>query len=456
MYIVLNCCNLNPFHGRVKEHFFIDECISTQYYSLNINVHCSKVNKGGVQMKFLPILLMISMFEIHTVLAEKQKGSVLLIIGTRPDCIKMAPVYFALKKEKIPTLLCSTDQHTDLLNDVADIFGLVPDYSLHIMKPAQDLFYITTRVLEELKALFAEIEPSLVVVQGDTTSAMAAALAAFYCKIPVAHVEAGLRTTTIFAPFPEELNRRVISLIASFHFAPTKLAENKLLEEHINADKIFNVGNTVVDSLQMIKQKIVVGELIPSKELVEQVTKAKDNNFTVMVLTAHRRESFAHGLKSIFSAVKKALELYPNLYIIYPTHPNPAIQNVLKEVQLHEMRNIFITKPLPYIDMVYLMSESNAILTDSGGLQEEGISLNKPVLVLRKETERMEGVLAGASILVGDDEATIVKEIGAFMQGCHTKRSVQHTAIYGDGTAGEQIASIIKNKLFSYNTRNSF
>jgi UDP-N-acetylglucosamine 2-epimerase (non-hydrolysing) len=382
---------------------------------------------------------------VFTLQGVEQKGPVLLVVGTRPDGIKMAPVYHALKQRGVPTFLCSTDQHIDLLQDVFKLFSMQPDASFMIMKPGQDLFYITAALLERFKELYKQVSPSLVLVQGDTTTAMAAALAAFYLTIPVGHVEAGLRTYNMAGPFPEELNRRIITLITSYHFAPTQLAVEHLLAEGVAQDKIFNTGNTVVDSLLFMKHKIDCREVEPPPALVEAVSAARVRGNKVVILTAHRRESFPYGFRAIFSAIKKAVALYPNLYVIYPIHPNPAIRQLLQESGLENMPNMLVTKPLSYIDMQYLLCAADAIVTDSGGLQEEAVSLNKPVLVLRKETERMEGVEAGVAVLVGDDEVTIVEEIGKILE--RPRKKFNTSAVYGDGYAGEKIAKIIQEHL---------
>lgn len=391
---------------------------------------------------FLTFIVHLNAF----VVLPEQKGSVILIVGTRPDGIKMAPIYHALKQLSIPTLVCSTDQHTDLLLNVLKTFDVIPDYHLNVMKPGQDLFHITTSILEQLKDLYTQVQPSLVLVQGDTTSAMAAALAAFYLKIPVGHVEAGLRTYNMLAPFPEELNRRIIALIASYHFAPTQLAVDCLLAEDIDESAIFNVGNSIVDALNYIQQKIAAREIVPSDSIVKTVTDAKAKNQKIILLTAHRRESFAGGLHSIFTAIKTSLELHSNLFIIYPTHPNPAIKKILEEVQLGKSDNIAVIEPLSYIDMVYLLTHVDGVATDSGGLQEEAVSLNKPVLILRHETERFEGVRAGISHLVGDNQELIIAQIGMVMQSNSCEKSAN--TIYGCGNTGKQIAHIIKEKYF--------
>lgn len=370
---------------------------------------------------------------------------VLLIIGTRPEGIKMAPVYHACKELNIPTLVCSTDQHTDLLADVLKNFDITPDFNLNIMKHGQDLFHITISVLEQLKTLYTTIQPSLVIVQGDTSSAYTAALAAFYLKIPVAHVEAGLRTYNMHAPFPEELNRRMITLISSYHFAPTDNAVAALLAEKISPDSIYHVGNTVVDAAYYVHEKIIQRSITPCQELQNIIVQAKKNNHKIVTLTAHRREAFAHGLESIFTAIKKSIELHPDILVIFPMHPNPIIKEIAHKVQLDTTPGIVITKPLSYKDMIYLLMNSDIIATDSGGLQEEAISLNKPVLVLRNETERYEGVAAGISQLVGCDQQQIITALESLLNG---SRTIHYACnLYGNGDSGKQIAAIIKEKL---------
>lgn len=377
---------------------------------------------------------------------EQTRGPILLVVGTRPEAIKMASVYHALKKINIPTFLCSTGQHADLLPGIFNLFEMQPDIDLKIMKPGQDLFDITTTVLERLKDVCKQVKPALVLVQGDTTTAMAAALAAFYLHIPVGHVEAGLRTYNMLAPFPEELNRRIITHIAELHFAPTDLAVAYLVSEGIACDTIFMTGNAVVDAARLIQNKIDKRVLEPSAALRAAVQDARQKNSKLMVVTAHRRESIPEGLRSIFTAIKKALVLYPELYVIFPVHPNPVIRELIEEVGLSCMNNILLTRPLSYTDMQFLLGKADVVATDSGGLQEEALSLNKPVLVLRKETERSEGVTAGLAVLVGDDEAIIVKQIGS-MLACPLKKTDQ-SSLYGDGHAGLRIASIIQDYMF--------
>jgi UDP-N-acetylglucosamine 2-epimerase (non-hydrolysing) len=381
------------------------------------------------------------------VLSLSAQGPVIIVIGTRPEGIKLIPVYNALKKAGIPTLLCSTDQHAELLHDdVFKIFGIKPDISFNIMKPNQDLYYITTCVLNKMKELLQETNPCLVLVQGDTTSALAAALAAFYYKIPVGHVEAGLRTGKKYAPFPEEMNRSIIGAIASYHFAPTDFSVQNLLKENIARSTIYCVGNTVVDALYDIRNQITQGIIHPSQTIKKCIEKAKLEHKKIMLLTAHRRESFNGGLEHIFNAVKDALEKCPELFIIYPVHPNPAIRQAIQATGLENCPNIFITKPVEYTDLIYLLDAVDFVATDSGGIQEEAVSLGKPVLVLRNETDRPEGVIHGIAQLVGTDQDCITKNI---IQNIQTTKSYPKNTIYGDGTASNQIVEIIKHELIT-------
>ena len=384
------------------------------------------------------------MFEIKTKRLPLN-GPVLLIIGTRPDTIKLIPLYLALKKRKIETLLCSTGQHAELLNDLLPLFQVKPDFDFKIMKPNQDLFDTTQSVLAKAKKLFLTVRPSLVVVQGDTTSAMSAALAAFYLQIPVVHIEAGLRTNNIFRPFPEEMNRRMITLVAAYHFAPTPLAASHLFNEKISSDSIFCTGNTVVDALHFIQHKLLTKRLHPSPDLVSRIKSLRKAPRKILLLTAHRRESFDGGLENIFLAIQKALIKDPELHVIFPLHPNPTIKKILKKTRLCQMPNMQIIDPLPYHDLVYLILAADGIATDSGGLQEEGVSLNKPVIILREETDRPEGIEHGLAVLVGTNQTKILTAIA---QLTRNKMSEQRPCSpYGDGRAGEKIAHIIQKIL---------
>lgn len=389
----------------------------------------------------LPIILCISFFLNFEICAQQP---VLLIIGTRPEGIKMIPVYLALKELHIPTILCSTGQHTDLLDDILRLFNVKPDIKLNIMKPGQDLFHITTTVLTKMKNLLTEVDPSLVLVQGDTTSAMAAALAAFYLKIPVGHVEAGLRTGNKYGPFPEEINRRLIGSLANYHFAPTQDAVDNLVRENVDCNTIFNTGNTVVDALSMIQEKIHSRSMPIDDSVRNLIETAQKDNKKIMLLTAHRRESFNGGLHHIFNAIKQALMQHPDLYIIYPMHPNPCVKQAVQETHLADAQRISIIAPLSYNDLVYVLEHSNLIATDSGGIQEEGTSLGKPVIVLRNETDRMEGVKEGCLFLVGTDEIKIQNMIDQLLNST----GLNNNHLYGNGTAGKQIAHFIQQALY--------
>lgn len=389
------------------------------------------------------LLSLIPLFNFHLSHSNPNKP-VVLVVGTRPEGIKMMPVYLALKELHIPTVLCSTGQHTDLLEDILTLFNVEPDIRLNIMKPGQDLFHITTTVLSKMKDLLTEIDPSLVLVQGDTTSAMTAALAAFYLKIPVGHVEAGLRTGNKYAPFPEEINRRLIGSLASYHFAPTQDAIDNLLREDVDYNTILNTGNTVVDALSMIQEKIHSRSIQISDYVRNLVENAQKQHKKIMLLTAHRRESFNGGLHDIFSAIKQTLTAHPDLFIIYPMHPNPCVKQAVAETHLADSTGIAIINPLSYNDLVYVLEHSNLIATDSGGIQEEGTSLGKPVIVLRNETDRMEGVKEGCLFLVGTDVVKIQTMINQLLNSA----GFPNNHLYGDGTAGKKIAQFIKETLY--------
>ncbi|MDB2614374.1 UDP-N-acetylglucosamine 2-epimerase (non-hydrolyzing), partial [Chlamydiales bacterium] len=330
---------------------------------------------------------------------------IVLMIGTRPEAIKVYPLYKILKEAGENVILVSTGQHFKLLDEILYSLNCKPDFNLEVMRENQDLFYLTNSILLKTKEVFSQINPRLIIVQGDTTTAMASALSAFYLKIPVAHLEAGLRSNSIYSPFPEEVNRCIISQIASYHFTPTDL-ETKYLERE-GKKNIFCTGNTVIDTLYMIKDQLEKGVSLPSEKLRNTVEKAKSDG-TLFLLTGHRRESLEEGLYHIFSAVKKALQEHKNLTFFYPVHPNPAISKVIKDMGLHEEPKLILSEPLNYIDMIYLMKEAAGVLTDSGGVQEEAISLNKPTLVLRDLSDRPAN---NQALIVGYDERMILNGI---------------------------------------------
>lgn len=374
------------------------------------------------------------------------KSPVVIVIGTRPGAIKSIPVYFELKRRNIPVLLLATFQHDQLLQQVLDIFSVTPDLNLNVMKENQDLFYLTSAILGKMQSTFGEIKPSLVLVHGDTTTAFAAALAAFYLKIPIGHMEAGLRTGNMYAPFPEEMNRKFISTIAQHHFAPTALNIGNLLAEGINRSFIYQTGNVVVDALYWIKNKITQQKITVDSKICKQVELCKQKKQRMILLTAHRRESFDNGgLARIFKTVKKFAQEHEDLFIFYPYHPNPNVIKIIEQSGIADMKNIYFSKPIGYIELIYLLFAVDWIMTDSGGIQEEGISIGKKVLILRDVTERIEGVWEGVAQLVGTNEELIYKGMKSFYENSSTE---QHACnIYGDGRASEKIVSIIEQEL---------
>ena len=369
---------------------------------------------------------------------------ILIIVGTRPEGIKMMPVYFELKKAGIPVILCSTMQHDQLLQDVFDLFGVKPDIDLKVMRINQDLFYMTQTLLQKTKEVFKTYQPSMVLVQGDTTSTMAAAMAAFYLKIPVGHIEAGLRTDDIYAPFPEEMNRRVVSAFASLHFAPTEAAHARLLAEQLKPETIFYTGNTVVDALYLIKERITNGSVTVTDSLKAKITACKNRSQKIIVLTMHRRESFNGGIKRVLQTVRSFLQKHPDVACIYPFHPNPHVVSVLHEIGLSDLSNCFVCEPLTYQNLVYLLDNADFVLTDSGGIQEEAISLGKSVLVLREKTERQEGVQCGLAELVGTDVHKVMQGLKRLYRQNVVPRA---STLYGDGQAADKIVQILQTHL---------
>jgi len=370
---------------------------------------------------------------------------VVIVVGTRPEAIKLIPLYFALKKKDVPTLLCGTFQHSGLLQQVLDIFHVSPDFNLDIMRNNQDLFYLTNAVLEKTKEIFNRVNPSLVLVQGDTTTAFAAALAAFYLKIPVGHVEAGLRTGNIYAPYPEELNRRIITQIAQYHFAPTALNVANLLAEGVLRSQVFCTGNTVVDALRMIKEKIEHNEITIEEHITQQILRARTQHQKIVLLTAHRRESFDGGLLRIFTTIKKFAQLHPDVFIIYPYHPNPNVVSAIESSKISNMPNIYLCPPVAYKELVYLLISSDWVVTDSGGIQEEAVSLGKHAIILREYTERSEALWEGFGRLVGCDETLLFESLQEQYMRLHT--TTENNTIFGDGKSAPRIATIVASKL---------
>lgn len=366
---------------------------------------------------------------------------VLVIFGTRPEAIKMAPVINELRKhpDKFSTEVCVTAQHRQMLDQVLQLFAIVPDYDLDIMKPGQSLFDITANILLGLKPLLEEARPDLVLVHGDTSTTMSASLAAYYCQIPVGHVEAGLRTHDKYAPFPEEVNRRITGVLAELHFAPTEGAKSNLLNEGTPASAITVTGNTVIDALLNIVQRIQAEPEL-SRQL-DQDFAFLDPAKKLILVTGHRRENFGAGFENICSALAEIVRLHPEAEILYPVHLNPHVQEPVNRI-LKGLKNVHLIKPVDYLPFVYLMHRAYLIITDSGGVQEEAPSLGKPVLVMRDTTERPEAVDAGTVILVGTDRQRIVAETSRLLTDAAAYRtmSLAHNP-YGDGKAVERIVA---------------
>lgn len=376
------------------------------------------------------------------------RRKILLVFGTRPEAIKMAPLVKEFQKhhDKFETKVCVTAQHRQMLDQVLDVFEITPDYDLNIMAPNQDLYDITSKVLLGLRDVLKELQPEIVFVHGDTTTSMAAGLAAFYQHIKVAHVEAGLRTYNLQSPWPEEMNRQLTDRISDYCFAPTEMSKNNLLQEKIDPAKIFVTGNTVIDALLMavdiIQTKPGLQEKI-NKEIKEKGYEIKNDKRYILV-TGHRRENFGEGFLNICKALKETALTHPNIDIVYPVHLNPNVQKPVYEL-LQDIENIYLISPLDYLPFVYAMQNSYLILTDSGGVQEEAPSLGKPVLVMRDTTERPEAVEAGTVKLVGTDFNAIVESVNLLLENkeVYNQMSQAHNP-YGDGKACERIIEKLK------------
>lgn len=380
---------------------------------------------------------------------------VMLIFGTRPEAIKMAPLVkeFQKNKDKFETTVCVTGQHREMLDQVLSIFEIVPNYDLNIMKQGQDLYDVTARVLTGLRDVLHEAKPDVVLVHGDTTTSTTAALAAFYQQIPVGHVEAGLRTHNIYSPWPEEMNRQITGRIATYHFTPTLLSRQNLLAEGVDEAKITVTGNTVIDALYMVVEKIKNNFKLES-QLREVLDKCGYNldrlssGKKLVLITGHRRENFGDGFLSICHAIKDLTEKYPQVDFVYPMHLNPNVRRPIHEVfgqDLSDLGNMFFIEPLEYLSFVYLMEKSTIVLTDSGGIQEEAPGLGKPVLVMRDTTERPEALEAGTVKLVGTDYDMIVSEVSALLDD--EKRYEQMSKAvnpYGDGLACGRIVETLR------------
>lgn len=374
----------------------------------------------------------------------------MLVFGTRPEAIKIAPLVKEFQKypEKFKTVVCVTGQHREMLDQVLHIFEITPDYDLNIMKKGQDLYDVTARVLMGMRDVLKEVLPDVVLVHGDTTTSMAAALAAFYQQIPIGHVEAGLRTYNIYNPWPEEMNRLITGRIATYHFSPTPLSRQNLLDEGVKESAIIVTGNTVIDALYMVVDKIKNDKNL-DKEL-ENVLSLSGYNINrlqggrkMVLITGHRRENFGDGFISICKAIKTLTKKHLNVDFVYPMHLNPNVRKPIHEVfgtDLSNLGNMFFIEPLEYLSFVYLMEKSMVVLTDSGGIQEEAPGLGKPVLVMRDTTERPEALEAGTVKLVGTNYDKIVSEVSALLDDkAYYEKMSKAVNPYGDGQACSKI-----------------
>ena len=372
---------------------------------------------------------------------------ILLVFGTRPEAIKMAPLVKKLQAmpEEFQTIVCVTGQHREMLDQVLRLFDITPDYDLNIMKPNQDLYDITSRILLGMRDVLKEVQPDIVLVHGDTTTSMAAALAAFYQQIPVGHIEAGLRTGNIYSPWPEEMNRLMTGRISTVHFSPTPLAKQNLLQEHVDEAKIVVTGNTVIDALQMVVERLKNDELLAGEVKDKVLNMGYDVNRLgedrrLVLITGHRRENFGEGFLNICHAIKNLSEKYPNVDFVYPMHLNPNVRKPVLEILGEGADNVYLIEPLDYLPFVYMMQHSTLILTDSGGVQEEAPGLGKPVLVMRDTTERPEAVEAGTVLLVGTNREKIEQGVSMLLDDADCYRRMSEAVNpYGDGLACERI-----------------
>ena len=378
---------------------------------------------------------------------------VMLVFGTRPEAIKMAPLVKEFQKypDEFETIVCVTGQHRQMLDQVLNLFEITPDFDLNIMKSGQDLYDVTARVLTGMRDVFEKVIPDVVLVHGDTTTSTAAALAAFYKQIPVGHVEAGLRTHNIYSPWPEEMNRQITGRIAAYNFAPTPLSKKNLLQENVADKSIFVTGNTVIDALHWVTEKLKSSNSMQA-ELSEFLlnagydVKRLENGRKLVLITGHRRENFGDGFISMCSAIKSLNEKYSDVDFVYPMHLNPNVRKPIAEV-FGEVppANMFFIEPLDYLPFVFLMEKSNVVLTDSGGIQEEAPGLGKPVLVMRDTTERPEALEAGTVKLVGTDYDKIVSEVSLLLDdaSCYDTMS-KAVNPYGDGKACPRILDALR------------
>lgn len=381
--------------------------------------------------------------------------TILLVFGTRPEAIKMCPLVKEFKRfpDLFDTKVCVTGQHREMLDQVLRIFDIHPDFDLNIMKQGQDLYDITSRVLLGMRDILQQVKPDVVLVHGDTTTSTAAALSAFYQQIPVGHVEAGLRTNNIYSPWPEEMNRQITSRIATYNFSPTPLSKENLLKENVNENSILVTGNTVIDALHIVVERIKSSKSLQA-ELINQLSSAGYNpsrlnlGRKLVLITGHRRENFGDGFISMCSAIRDLAHKYPDVDFVYPMHLNPNVRRPIHQVfgeHLNNLGNMFFIEPLEYLSFVYLMEKSTIVLTDSGGIQEEAPGLGKPVLVMRDTTERPEALEAGTVKLVGTDYNKIVNAVSELLENKQAYMAMsQAVNPYGDGKACGRIVSFLK------------
>lgn len=376
--------------------------------------------------------------------------NILIVFGTRPEAIKMAPLVKELENHSdiFNTKVCVTGQHREMLDQVLSLFGIVPDYDLNVMQPGQDLYSVTVRILDSMKGVLEKDRPDIVLVHGDTTTTFAASLAAFYQKIAVGHIEAGLRTGDIYSPWPEEANRKLTTQITKYHFAPTEKSRENLLDEGVPPELISVTGNTVIDALFLVLERIKNDSEL-SGRIKEKISAAgykvpDDSSKKIMLVTGHRRENFGDGFLNICQAIKRLAEKYPDLDIVYPVHLNPNVKQPVNDI-LAGIDNIWLIDPLQYEDFVYLMDRSHLLLTDSGGIQEEAPSLGKPVFVMRNTTERPEALKAGTVRLVGSDQDVIVESVSRVLDDQSEYDAMAKSGNpYGDGLACGRIVDFLK------------
>ncbi len=388
-------------------------------------------------------------------LETESKKKILLVFGTRPEAIKMAPLVteFKSNSDKFETFVCVTGQHRQMLDQVLHLFQIVPDFDLDIMQSGQDLYDITSRVLVGMRDVLKDIKPDLVLVHGDTTTSMATALAAFYQRIDVGHVEAGLRTHNLYSPWPEELNRQLTSRIAKYNFSPTELSKQNLLKENVDKDSIYVTGNTVIDALHWVSEKInsdkeILADVERQIEKSGYETNRLLSGKQMVLITGHRRENFGEGFANICNALDSLSLNYPDVDFVYPVHLNPIVRESIARVfNDNQPENLYLIEPLDYLPFISLMGKSKLVLTDSGGIQEEAPGLGKPVLVMRNTTERPEAVDAGTVKLVGADSDRIIAEVSRLLDETdYYNEMAKAVNPYGDGKAAPKIVKIISEQ----------